>query len=437
MIKIANFWKGRPMIRSPSLGDLPRHHRETGKGIVSICSAQPVVIEAAMRASAEREGPLLIEATCNQVNQEGGYTGMTPRDFRRFVEGVAVRVGFDPARLILGGDHLGPSPWRDLSVEEALGRAERMVDAYVRAGFAKIHLDTSMGCAGEAAAVSDAVTAERAARLARIAEVAAQEVGTPAPHYVIGTEVPVPGGATESLDHMRPTSPESVQRTVDVHRAAFVAVGQEAAFERAIGLVVQPGVEFSSESVRVYDRTAARELAAAGRALPNLVFEAHSTDYQPESALTALVQDGFAILKVGPALTFSLREALYGLDAIRAFMLSTPDDKRLPAAMEALMLARPQYWRAHYHGDEEALRRQRHYSYSDRIRYYWTIPEAARATEALLASLQGVKVLETLVSQHLNWAYPALMTGRCSSNAASLIEMSIRKVIETYDNATA
>lgn len=277
-----------------------------------------------MRAAAERDGPLLIEATCNQVNQEGGYTGMTPTDFRQFVESVAARAGFDPARLILGGDHLGPSPWRDLPAEDALDRAERMVDAYVRAGFGKIHLDASMGCAGEPAAISDEVTAKRAARLARISEAAAREEGLPAPHYVIGTEVPVPGGATEALDHLQPTSPEAVQRTVDIHRAAFAATGVEAAFDHAIGLVVQPGVEFSSESVHVYDRAATTELVKAGRALPSLVFEAHSTDYQPESALAALVQDGFAILKVGPALTFSLREALYGLDAIRAFMLSTP-----------------------------------------------------------------------------------------------------------------
>ena len=423
------------MIPSLSLANLPRLHRETGKGIISICSAHPLVIEAAMRAAAERDGPLLIEATCNQVNQEGGYTGITPKDFRRFVERIAARTGFDPARLILGGDHLGPSPWRNLSAEDALGRAERMVDAYIRAGFGKIHLDTSMGCEGEAAAVSDTVTAVRAARLARVTEAAAEEEGLPAPHYIIGTEVPVPGGATEGLEHLRPTSPEAVQRTLDIHRAAFAAAGEEAAFDRAIGLVVQPGVEFSSESVHVYDRAAARDLVEAGRALPNLVFEAHSTDYQPASALTALVQDGFAILKVGPALTFSLREALYGLDAIRAFMLSTPEAQRLSAAMEALMLAEPRHWQAYYHGDERALRRQRHYSYSDRIRYYWTIPEAAQAADTLLAALYGVVISETLVSQHLSWAYPALMAGRCSSKAASLVEASIRKVIDTYDRA--
>ena len=56
------------------------------RGIPSICSAHPVVIEAAMRHAARLGLPVLIEATCNQVNQDGGYTGMTPDLFVAFVK---------------------------------------------------------------------------------------------------------------------------------------------------------------------------------------------------------------------------------------------------------------------------------------------------------------------------------------------------------------
>lgn len=133
-------------------------------GITSICSAHPLVIEAALLEGVATGTDVLIEATCNQVNQDGGYTGMTPADFRRFVEEIATRVGFDTRRLILGGDHLGPNPWKHLPAEEALAKSDVMIDAFVRAGFTKIHLDTSMGCAGEPVALPDAVTAERAAR---------------------------------------------------------------------------------------------------------------------------------------------------------------------------------------------------------------------------------------------------------------------------------
>ncbi len=100
-------------------------------------------------------------------------------------------------RLILGGDHLGPNPWRALPAAEAMQRAETMVAEYARAGFGKIHLDASMACGGDPERLSDEVVAERAARLCRAAE-SACGAGV-APVYVIGTEVPVPGGATHSV----------------------------------------------------------------------------------------------------------------------------------------------------------------------------------------------------------------------------------------------
>ena len=89
-------------------------------GVTSVCTAHPLVIEAALSHGLRTGQRVLIEATCNQVNQDGGYTGMTPADFRGFVEGIATEVGFDPARIILGGDHLGPNPWKHLPPEEAM-----------------------------------------------------------------------------------------------------------------------------------------------------------------------------------------------------------------------------------------------------------------------------------------------------------------------------
>ena len=90
-------------------------------GIPSICSAHPMVLEASMRATLPTQLPLLIEATCNQVNQDGGYTGMTPKDFRSFVEQIAAENGFPTERIILAGDHLGPNPWKSLPAEDGDG----------------------------------------------------------------------------------------------------------------------------------------------------------------------------------------------------------------------------------------------------------------------------------------------------------------------------
>ena len=402
-------------------------------GVTSVCTAHSIVIEVALSYALRTGKRVLIEATCNQVNQEGGYTGMTPADFRKFVEGIAARVGFDSSRVILGGDHLGPNPWKHLAADEAMQRAKAMIEGYARAGFAKLHLDTSMGCAGEPAALADEVTAARAAALAKVAEAAVGD-GAP-PIYVIGTEVPVPGGAQHALDSIAVTRPEAALRTVDVHRKAFNDAGLNAAFARAIGVVVQPGVEFASTEVIPYKPAKAARLVETLHSLPGFVFEAHSTDYQPAACLDALVKDGFAILKVGPWLTFALREALYGLDCIARVLHPTTTDDSLPAAMEALMLREPGNWRKYYQGSSDELRLQRHFSFSDRIRYYWPHPEAQAAVDRLFAKLGDSRIPEPLISQYLGGLYPEVVDGSLSARPRDLAPGAALQVLRRYDHA--
>jgi D-tagatose 6-phosphate 4-epimerase len=402
-------------------------------GVTSVCTAHPIVIETALSLARRAERRVLIEATCNQVNQEGGYTGMTPADFSKFVEGIAMRVGLDPSRVILGGDHLGPNPWKYLPADEAMQRAKTMIDGYVRAGFTKLHLDTSMGCAGEPAALADEITAERAAALAKVAEAAAGN--GPSPIYIIGTEVPVPGGAQHALDTLEVTKPEAALRTVEVHEKAFRNAGLEAAFVRAIGAVVQPGVEFASTDVVSYKSEKAGDLANSLASLPGFVFEAHSTDYQPAASLEALVRDGFAILKVGPWLTFALREALYGLDCISRILDPVSTGDSLPDAMEALMLNEPDNWRKYYHGDADELRLQRHFSFSDRIRYYWPHPEAKAAVDRLFAKLGDKPIPEPLISQYLGGIYPQVVDGSLAARPRELALGAVLQVLRRYDHA--
>lgn len=413
--------------------DMPRRRAAGGTpGIASICTAHPLVIEAALLRASAQEQHVLIEATCNQVNQDGGYTGMTPADFRAFVEAIANRVGFDRSRLILGGDHLGPNPWKHLPADAAMAKAEIMIAAYSAAGFGKLHLDTSMGCAGEPAALSDIQVARRAARLAVAAE---RSSGSEQPVYVIGTEVPVPGGALEVLDHLRPTLPEAVGQTVEEHCNAFAEAGVDAAFERALAVVVQPGVEFGNEDVAVYRPESARDLSVTLSRMPQFVFEAHSTDYQPESALRALVDDGFAILKVGPWLTFALREALYGLDQIAGLLNPAGAGDGLMAAMERLMLREPGHWHKYYPGDEATQRVQRHFSYSDRIRYYWPHVEARAAVQRSLSALADRAIPLPLVSQYLGTLYPMVAEGHVPAQARPLLMAAVSRVLDIYDNA--
>jgi D-tagatose-bisphosphate aldolase class II non-catalytic subunit len=400
-------------------------HAGRPRGITSVCSAHPVVIEAALRRALDTGDPVLIEATCNQVNQDGGYTGMTPAGFRGYVQDIAAGVGLSMDRVILGGDHLGPNPWKHLPATAAMAKAKAMIAAFAEAGFTKLHLDTSMGCAGEPEALADAATATRAAALAVVAEA---HKGPVDPVYVIGTEVPVPGGALEDLGDLAVTTPEAVRQTHAVHRAAFADAGIDDAFARVIALVVQPGVEFGHSDVVHFAPEKAAALSASLHDLPGIVFEAHSTDYQTEAGLAALVGAGFAILKVGPWLTFALREALYGLDAVADVLDGHPPRGDLMLAMDAVMRSAPEHWSRYYHGDETELWLHRQFSYSDRIRYYWPRPEAQAAIARLHARLAGRSIPEPLLHQYL--------AGRADGGDAHRIMVgAVQDILRRYERA--
>ena len=134
-----------------------RHKGGSAVGLTSVCSAHPLVIEATLREAVQSEGIALIEATSNQVNQDGGYTGMRPAAFREAVLAMAAAVGLPPERVALGGDHLGPNAWQKMDSEAALAKASVMVREYVINGFRKIHLDCSMACGGDSRSLGDVV----------------------------------------------------------------------------------------------------------------------------------------------------------------------------------------------------------------------------------------------------------------------------------------
>lgn len=134
--------------------------------------------------------------------------------------------------------------------------------------------------------------------------------------------------------------------------------------------MVQPGVEFDHDSVIDYDAAKAAHFQMFLKEHPEMVMEAHSSAYQKPQACAELIRDGLAILKVGSALTFALKETLYALAAVEREVV--PADKRshLTETVEAVMLAHPADWQKYYCGDADRQRLVRVYSYSDRLRYY-------------------------------------------------------------------
>lgn len=404
-------------------------------GIPSICSAHPWVLRTAMRTYAQLDKPLLIESTCNQVNQEGGYTGMTPADFVGYVTSLADREGFPKGQLLLGGDHLGPYPWRYERAEYAMEKAQQLVISYVQAGYQKIHLDASMPLGDDEPnrAVPLEVIAERTVCLAEAALQAAQDKETQASlRFVIGSEVPPPGGAPLEESGVAVTQVANVQETLSAVQFAFQKAGLENLLEQVIALVVQPGVEFGDDFVFDYQPQNAQPIVRWIEKQPSLVFEAHSTDYQTRENLRAMVRDHFAILKVGPALTFAFRQAVFALAHIEEHLFSPADQSHLVQVIEQVMLEHPQHWKNYYDGTplEQALKRK--FSLSDRIRYYWNDPSVQAAFEKLIGNLERKPIPIGLLQQYCPHLVGSVHTPKLRPLPYRIIEASIRAVLADY-----
>jgi D-tagatose-1,6-bisphosphate aldolase subunit GatZ/KbaZ len=378
---------------------------------------------------------LVLEATSNQVNQDGGYTGLQPRDYLVLVHKIADKTGLPHDRIILGGDHLGPNCWQHLSAEEAMHKSDTLIHDYVEAGFRKIHLDCSMSCADDPVPLGDDLVAQRAARLCAVAEKAWASAGGEAPVYIIGTEVPVPGGAHEGLDELTPTSVEAATLTIDIHKAAFLKVGLDKVWPRIIGLVVQPGVEFDHHKIIAFQPKRAEVLSQYIDQQPLMVYEAHSTDYQSAAHLADLVRGHFAILKVGPWLTYAMREACWSLDQIEKEWIEANDRADLKQTLLDVMRNNPVYWKKYYSEDNKSQALDCQYSLSDRIRYYWPHPAAEKALTKLIENLDNNPAPLTLISQYMPNQYQAIVAGEIKNETKELIFHKISEVLAKYSAA--
>jgi D-tagatose-1,6-bisphosphate aldolase subunit GatZ/KbaZ len=250
--------------------------------------------------------------------------------------------------------------------------------------------------------------------------------------------VPIPGGSQEE-EGIQITRVNDFEGTVEEFRKAFYQYGLEEAWENVIAVVVQPGVEFGDETIHEYSREAAKELGIALGKYPGLVFEGHSTDYQTAEALRQMVEDGIAVLKVGPALTFALREGLFALNYIENELFRYNPEVQLSNFMNVLddvMARNPENWKKHYHGSGSKVRFSRKYSLSDRCRYYLPMKEVRDAMELMLQNLKAVQIPLTLISEFMPIQYYKVRHGLLKNDPEELLKDRIINCIDDYMFAT-
>jgi D-tagatose-1,6-bisphosphate aldolase subunit GatZ/KbaZ len=407
-------------------------------GLYSVCSARREVLTAAIELARDTDQPVLIEATANQVNQFGGYTGMTPEAFASHLRSLAAALGLPRDNLLLGADHLGPYVWRKEPAAVALAKAAELACRCVASGFHKLHLDAAFKCGDDPPQdLALETVAERTAVLCKAAETAAERLPAerPRPLYVIGSEVPIPGGAVQEPEDIEVTRPEDAAEFIARVESRFWQAGLDAAWERLLAVVVQPGVEFGNLGLARYSSEKARPLSEFHRDLPGIMtYEVHSTDYQAPESLSSMVKDHFTLLKVGPCLTHAFREAVFALEEIETECLRSRRNvarSDIRMALERVMTASPEHWRSHYHGAEDELRRLRCSSRLDRIRYYWGHPEVESALVRLHANLSPALPVE-LIQKTWPDADPPPPDGQSGISPAAFIRAWIQKALRPY-----
>jgi D-tagatose-1,6-bisphosphate aldolase subunit GatZ/KbaZ len=427
------------------LGIIKNHKSDGESGIYSICSSNKYVLKAAINYAKINNSILLIEATSNQVNQFGGYMDMTPKQFRKYVHKLLEECNYGEENVILGGDHLGPNPWQNQKSEIAMDYSRQLIKEYVKAGFKKIHLDTSFVCADDSVnnngILSKEVISRRAAELCKVAEDEILKSEIPGKTvYVIGTEVPKPGGMVVSdSEELEVSSVDSTEETINLTKDAFESLGLYDAWNRVIAIVTQPGVEFGDKEVYQFNYRKSIKLAKYIENYKNLVYEAHSTDYQSDESLVQLVKNHFAILKVGPALTYAFREVIFKLEELE-IELSRYDSSikvsNLSKIIEDEMTKVPKYWIDHYKGSSDEVAQSRIHSLSDRIRYYWSNPNVSKSILKLINNIsQQSKIPESLLDNILIDQFSDYKNDKLLKNPELLINQHIQHVIEPYSKA--
>lgn len=411
--------------------------REDG-AIPSFCVANPFVITAVLNHYLHKDVKhVLFEATSNQVNHLGGYTGMSPLEYKNMVLGLAKTMNFPLNKILFGGDHLGPLPFKNLKEEDAMREAERTVESYVLAGYEKIHIDTSM-LLGDEKVLSKTTVTKRGSRLILVAERAFNEYkkifpSAIHPVYVIGSEVPPAGGKARDDKTLEITSYNEVLEILDSYKEEFKKKNLSHIWDYVLGVVIQPGVEFGNSEVDHFISDNVDERIKEFRT-EGICFEAHSTDYQSKAELCELVSNNFVILKVGPALTKSLTEALLKLDCLSSQLgVMSISNKSFTSTLREAMLHQPKNWDKYYESDDDKVLL---YSLLDRSRYYLSSPEVELSIRTLLSSF-GSRISEAVPAGLLRYYFPTQFQRLVweEVSARDIVNDYISCQIEDYDVA--
>lgn len=367
------------------LARIARIEAETGipRTIFAACPNSVSVVKAAFRAAKRNNAPIYFAATLNQIDCDGGYTGLTPAEFTRMAALEAAAVNYT-GTTIIAIDHGGPwlkdkqnvERW---SVEQAMEGVKRSFEAAVLAGYDLIHVDPTVDIYVPKGEIIDIrVVVRRTVELIAHVEKFRRERNLPPISYEVGTEE-VHGGLAD-------------QQTFDRFLTGLKSGLKEAGLEDVwpCFIVGKVGTDLHTT---LFDPIVARELTDKVRPYGSYI-KGHYTDgvSNPEAYPTS----GMGAANVGPEFTMSEYDALAELEQCETELEAQgriAQLSRMTAALKRLVCDSNR-WRKWLQPDEkdrefDELKPERQsWLIKTGCRYIWQQPEALAARQRLYDNLR-------------------------------------------------
>ena len=259
------------------------------KGITLLCISpiSPEVIHAGLLSAKNKAKPLVFIASLNQVDIDGGYTGLTPRKFKELINNLRKELNIE-SPIILEADHVGPwlkddHVYKRLNYEDSLNLVMKSIEEIIRAGYDIIHIDTTIDLESPTGYSSIDTAVDRTINLIEYAENIAKSFGVEI-SYEVGS------------DRWKLASPlmfeEFLRKLTDKIKAINRNVLNKIIFSVAdVGLEVKPGNRIDPNSIINYVEIARKY---------DTYLKIHSGDYleNPE----VLPRLGVGGLNIGPML---------------------------------------------------------------------------------------------------------------------------------------
>lgn len=350
----------------------------------SFCTANFNVIKILIIFAKYYNLPILLESTSNQVNQFGGYTGLTPRQFYKKIDKLKKKIKIKNKQVMIGADHLGPLPWKKLNSKIALKNAKTLIKKCISLKYDKIHIDSTIVCKDDKNLNLNLIRSRSAKIFNTVPKKDIKNI-----FFVFGSEVPFAGGG--NTNKIKPSVLNNIK--VDYFLYNSILKNLNSNKKNKFSLVVEPGMAFSNSKISLPKLKKFKKNLSFSKK-NNFSYEAHSTDYQRLVTLKKLVKNNFRFLKVGPELTFDFYQAIKKMEKIE----DTNCNQKSNISYELMkaMSKDNKYWKDYYKGTKKKIEFLKLNSYLDRMRYYWDSKNVKKSMIKLFKNIDTIpqKVLK-------------------------------------------